>query len=151
MSAVVSLSRHTLRQLKFIVPGGIVTFYLDTHHEFWRILIGDADFSSWARTSAFITLLLGLATVALFMYILLIPLIQDTQPNFRHWRQSGVLSSVIPILTASIVIGWTLFSYTLGRWSELGYLRGIIGASGLYALSFGLMGLIPAPRSYHRS
>ena len=43
------------------------------------------------------------------------------------WRESGVLSSVIPVLTASIVMGWSLLSVTLGRWSSLGYFEGIIG------------------------
>ncbi|KAG8213006.1 hypothetical protein J3R82DRAFT_11393 [Butyriboletus roseoflavus] len=37
------------------------------------------------------------------------------------------------------------FPFTLGKWSSLGYLKGTIGASGLYALVFGLMGLLPAP------
>lgn len=71
-----------------------------------------------SRTSATVSVLLGSLTVALFLYVLLLPLIQDVQPNvrssplvyrlltrltalqtpqFRHWRQSGVLSSVIPV------------------------------------------------------
>ena len=48
MSAVVSLSRHTLRQLKFIVPGGIVTFWLRSHEAFWAIVNGDATSGGWA-------------------------------------------------------------------------------------------------------
>ncbi|EKM58384.1 uncharacterized protein PHACADRAFT_252661 [Phanerochaete carnosa HHB-10118-sp] len=97
------------------------------------------------------TLALGFLTVVLFMYILFIPLIRGEKPDFRHWRQSGVLSTVIPILTAAIVLGWSLLTFTLGRWSSLGYIKGTIGASGLYMLAFGLMGLIPAPRVYRRS
>ncbi|KAI0087324.1 hypothetical protein BDY19DRAFT_246186 [Irpex rosettiformis] len=151
MTFIASLSRHTLRQLKFIIPGGLVTFWLNTHNAFWNIFTGDSQNGSWARTSAFLTVLLGVVTVSLFMYILLVPLIQGIRPDFHRWRQSGVLSSVIPVLTGSIVFGWTLTAFTLGRWTELGYLRGIIGASGLYALAFGLMGLIPAPKLYHRS
>ncbi|KAI0346267.1 hypothetical protein BDW22DRAFT_1425769 [Trametopsis cervina] len=145
-----SLSRHTLRQLKFIGPGAIATFWLNTHQALRDVLLGETSYS-WARTSAFFTLLLGVVTVTLFLYILLIPLIQGIQPDFRHWRQSGVLSSVIPILTGSIVMGWTTLVLTLGRWTELGYIKGTIGASGLYALVFGLMGLIPVPNSYQRS
>ena len=76
-------------------------------------------------------------------------------------------------MTASLVAGWSLLVYTLGRWSSLGYLEGVIAgpypqlsssnsvrsqltergpiprgcaATGLYALAFGLLGLIPAPR-----
>jgi len=80
------------------------------------------------------------------MYVLLFPLIKGEQPNYPHWRQSGVLSTVIPVLTASILAGWSLLTFALARWSSLGYLEGMIGASGLYALAFGLLGLIPAPR-----
>ena len=74
-------------------------------------------------------------------------------------------------MTASIVAGWSLLGYTLGAWSDLGYIEGTIAgmslrfgqpcafvvgsrtltifcivASGLYALAFGLLGLIPAPK-----
>ncbi|KAI0701316.1 hypothetical protein BC835DRAFT_1323310 [Cytidiella melzeri] len=151
MTSSTSLSRHTLRQLKFIIPGALLTFWLDTHNAFWSIFSRDAEISSYALTSAFLALSLGAVTVSLFMYVLLMPIVQGIRPDFRHWRQSGILSSVIPILTASIVCGWILTVYTLGRWSELGFLKGIVGASGLYALVFGMMGLIPAPRSYQRT
>ncbi|GJE88755.1 hypothetical protein PsYK624_048380 [Phanerochaete sordida] len=150
-SAVVSVSRHTFRQLKFIVPGGLITFYLRTHHAFWSLVNGDSPSGGWAWTTAALTLALALVTVVLFMYILLTPLIKGEKPDFRHWRQSGVLSTVIPILTTAIITGWSLLTYTLGRWSSLGYIKGAIGASGLYMLAFGLMGLIPAPRVYRRS
>lgn len=42
-----SLSQHTLRQLKFILPGAAVTYYLDSHAAFWRIVQGAA--STWGR------------------------------------------------------------------------------------------------------
>ncbi|CAL1716750.1 unnamed protein product [Somion occarium] len=140
-----SLSRHTLRQLKFILPGGLITYYLNTHQEFLRIY--DVE-GGLARTLASASLASASVTFALFMYILLFPIIRGEQPNYRHWRDSGVLSRVIPILTASILLGWTLLAYVLGRWSSLGYIEGVIGASGLYALAFGLLGLIPAPKVY---
>ncbi|KAI0077901.1 hypothetical protein K474DRAFT_1642471 [Panus rudis PR-1116 ss-1] len=139
-----SLSRHTLRQLKFILPGGLITFWLDTYHEFVRVLLGEQG--SFARTFALLSVAAATLTFSLFMYILLFPLIKGEHPNYRQWRQHGVLSSVIPLLTTSILTGWSLMVYILGRWSSLGWVEGIIGASGLYALSFGLLGLIPAPR-----
>ncbi|THH14216.1 hypothetical protein EW146_g6096 [Bondarzewia mesenterica] len=67
-----------------------------------------------------------------------------------------------------MILGWSFLSFVLGHYSPLGYIEGIIGckrnpssspspnvphiplficpASGLYALAFGIMGLIPAPR-----
>jgi len=126
-----------------------VTYYLGTYGILWRLL-NDIELEGWPRTAAVISLALGLSIVTLFLYVLLVPWIRGIEPNYRSWRESGVLSSVIPVLTASIVVGWSLLSVTLARWSSLGYLEGAIGASGLYALVFGLMGLIPAPK-LHRS
>lgn len=40
-------------------------------------------FGIYPRKSAFASLTLGLSTVALFVYILLIPLIKGQQPNVR--------------------------------------------------------------------
>jgi len=148
-SRSVSLSRHTLRQLKFVIPGGAITYYLGTHKVFWR-MVTDMSWDGWARTAAVTSFALGLVIIALFLYILLVPWIRDIEPNYISWRESGILSSVIPVLTASIVMGWSLLSVTLSRWSSLGYFEGVIGASGLYALIFGLMGLIPAPK-VHRT
>ncbi|KAH9949912.1 hypothetical protein B0H21DRAFT_687617 [Amylocystis lapponica] len=145
-----SLSRHTLRQLKFILPGGVVTYFLGTHVALWRLVRGQVAVDGWARIAALASLVSAIITVSLFIYILSVPLIQGRQPDYRHWRESGVLSSVIPTLTASIVFGWSLLSYTLGRWSGFGYLEGLIASSGLYALSFGLLGLVPAPRISRR-
>ncbi|KAH9838239.1 uncharacterized protein C8Q71DRAFT_750134 [Rhodofomes roseus] len=141
-----SVSRHTLKQLKFILPGGLITYYLDSHAAFWRVVNADADIDGWGRIAAYASLGSATLTISLFMYILSIPLLQGQQPNYRRWRESGVLSSVIPLLTASIVVGWSLLSYTLGRWSKFGVIEGVIASSGLYALTFGLLGLIPAPK-----
>ncbi|EGN99268.1 hypothetical protein SERLA73DRAFT_73804 [Serpula lacrymans var. lacrymans S7.3] len=144
-----SLSTHTLRQLKFVIPGTAITYYLDTYHVFLSLLTNNGS-DGWGSTFALGSLTLGGLVVVLFLYVLLVPWIRGIETNYRSWRESGILSSVIPILTASILTGWSLLSFTLGGWSGLGYLKGIIGASGLYALVFGLMGLISAPR-VHRS
>ncbi|RDB25812.1 hypothetical protein Hypma_006550 [Hypsizygus marmoreus] len=133
MSVRPTTIQHTLRQLKLVVPGGAITYYLGTLQEFWRITQGAEG--SWARTAALGALGHGLVTIALFIYILLTPWIKGVEPNYRSWRESGVLSSVIPILTMSIVVGALLLVFTLGQWSSLGYVQGIIGAS-LLRLSF---------------
>lgn len=174
-SRSVSLSRHTLRQLKFVIPGGAITYYLGTHEVFWRMVSGIgregwgrcvkctgfvrimliccSTVTEMCRIAAVMSLVLGLVIVALFLYILLVPWLRGIEPNvspknphllkhvidtilpigfqYLSWRESGVLSSVIPVLTASIVMGWSLLSVTLGRWSSLGYLEGIIGGKFL--------------------
>ncbi|OSC99876.1 hypothetical protein PYCCODRAFT_1437849 [Trametes coccinea BRFM310] len=144
--SLIRFSRHTLKQLKFVLPGGLITYYFESHNVFLHILRGDYGARGWGRFAARISMLNAFLTVSLFLYVLILPLIQGEQPNYRHWRQSGVLSRVIPIMTASIVAGWSLLVYTFGRWSNLGYVEGVVAASGLYALGFGLLGLLPAPK-----
>jgi hypothetical protein len=69
------------------------------------------------------------------------------------------------MLTISIVVGWLLSVSTLGQWSHLGYVKGSVGGmcyplniflicvtdpflvSAFYALTFGLLGLIPVPKT----
>lgn len=41
------LSRHTLKQLKFVLPGGAITYWLDTHNRFWSIASSASQ--GWAR------------------------------------------------------------------------------------------------------
>jgi len=136
-------SSHVLRQLQLVVPGGAITWYLDTIS---HLAAASANVESWGRTATLGSLSLGVLTVALFIYILLTPWIHSVTPDFRSWRESGVLSSVIPLLTFSIVTGWLSMTVTLGQWTSLGYPKAIVGTSAIYALTFGLLGLLPAPR-----
>jgi len=130
-------------------------------------------------------LVAGLLTVGLVTYIILIPVIKGIPPNvcfclitpaqsfivssplrwltfrpqYRSWRASGELSSVIhvrsyarfcyalvlivrQVLTVSMISGWSLLTFVLGRYSDLGYIKGFVGgtspvASCLYS-SLGL-------------
>ncbi|VDB88423.1 unnamed protein product [Peniophora sp. CBMAI 1063] len=134
-------SAHLVRQLRFVVPGGAATYVLGTLEK-----MRDVWESGAARPLFATSLAAGFTTVLLFLYILLIPVIKGIPPNYRSWRESGELSSVIPGLTASIIVGWTSLAYVLGRYSSLGYLKGTISSLGLYALGFGMLGLLPAPR-----
>ncbi|KAJ7756394.1 hypothetical protein DFH07DRAFT_820408 [Mycena maculata] len=136
---------HYLRQLQLVVPGGVLTYYLRTVHHLAATL-NSADPDSWGRMAAIASIALGALTVALFIYILLTPWIYSVAPDFRSWRESGLLSSVIPMLTFSIVTGWLSMTMTLGQWTSLGYPKAVVGTSAIYALTFGLLGLIPAPR-----
>jgi len=143
------VSRHTIRELEYILPGALITYFYGTISEFLRILSHESlTHGGWlASNSAFLSLALAMLTVSLFVYILLLPLIMGEQPNYRSWRESGPLSKVIPILTASIVMGWSLAVFTLGHWTSLGYVGGVIATTGLYALAFGILGLLPVPKA----
>ncbi|PFH52979.1 hypothetical protein AMATHDRAFT_138797 [Amanita thiersii Skay4041] len=137
-------STHTFRQLKLVIPGVLATYYLGTLHHFWVVYQGHQG--SWPQLSALILLANGCITIGLFIYVMLVPLIKGVEPDYRSWRQSGVLSRVIPVLTTSIVSGWLLLVFTLGQWTRLGFGRGLLGACGVYATMFGLLGLLPAPK-----
>ncbi|KAI0001499.1 hypothetical protein BJV74DRAFT_876755 [Russula compacta] len=136
-------SGHLARQLRFVLPGAAITYWLHTPSVLARIWAGPAPL---ARLLVGVSALSGLLTVALFLYIFFIPVIKGIPPNYRSWRESGELSSVIPVLTISIISGWTALCGVLGRYSGMGYILGFIAGSGLYALAFGIMGLLPAPR-----
>ncbi|KAI0033552.1 hypothetical protein K488DRAFT_47527 [Vararia minispora EC-137] len=134
---------HFVRQLRFVVPGGLATYWIGTTEKIAEVWEHE---SGLARPLFLTSAGAGILTVTLFLYVLLFPVIKGVPPNYRSWRKSGELSSVIPILTASIIIGWTFLAYTLGRYTTLGYVKGTMGSLGLYALAFGIMGLLPAPR-----
>ncbi|KAF9003934.1 hypothetical protein BDQ17DRAFT_1541602 [Cyathus striatus] len=140
---------NALRQLKLVIPGAAITYYFETFQEFWRVVLGEVG--SWGKTFAYGALGHGMTTLALFLYVLLLPWITGVEPNYRNWRESSILSSVIPVLTGSIVIGWLLGVVTLGQWSHLGYIKSIIGVTSVYALTFGLLGLLPIPRKIKQS
>lgn len=55
-SASVSLSSHTLRQLKFVIPGALITYYLGTHHVFWDMVNG-IGWDGWARYTEFLSII----------------------------------------------------------------------------------------------
>ncbi|KAH6913085.1 hypothetical protein BKA70DRAFT_1261831 [Coprinopsis sp. MPI-PUGE-AT-0042] len=140
-----SWGTNAVRQLKLVIPGALGVYYLGIVEAFLQTLHGLNG--SLARTGAFTAGGLGLTTVGLFFYILLLPVTTGEEPDYRLWRESPVLSSTIPVLTTTIVSGWLIAVTVLGQWSGLGYLKGIVGVSSAYALTFGLLGLIPTPKS----
>lgn len=139
-----SWSRNAIRQLKLILPGAAITYFLGTVDKFLAILqTGDGSWKSKIALAAFGN---GVAMITLFLYVLAFIHLRGENLDWRTWRQSGPLSAIIPILTTTIIAGWLLHFVTLGKWSDLGYTKGFMGASALYTLIFGLLALIPAPR-----
>ena len=54
MSSLVSLSRHTLKQLKFVLPGAALSYYFDSHNRLLRLLAPDPGSDSWAPCVLFL-------------------------------------------------------------------------------------------------
>ncbi|KAI4294183.1 hypothetical protein K525DRAFT_229528, partial [Schizophyllum commune Loenen D] len=140
-----SWSQHTLRQLRFILPGGTAAYWLDLGEVLRRVLLESVE--GWGRTTALAGVGLGLVTVVLFLYVLIAPWMTGFEMNYASWQQDGTLSTVIPLLTVSIAFGWSTLAATFCVWSDLGYTKGIIGATAAYMLLFGLLGLLPSMKA----
>jgi len=117
-----SVSQHTIRQLKLIVPGGVLVWYFDALKEFWKALHSEADWgrcvqmSSWwfvllpdvkSRTVTLASLLAGCTTISLFIYVLLTPWIRGVEPDV-----CGKHSLALSMLTISC---------SIARGGNLGY------------------------------
>lgn len=76
-----SWSQHTLRQLRFILPGGTAAYWLDLGEVFRRVLLESVE--GWGRTTALAGVGLGLVTVVLFLYVLIAPWMTGSEMNVR--------------------------------------------------------------------
>ncbi|KAF8606566.1 hypothetical protein BDV93DRAFT_520847 [Ceratobasidium sp. AG-I] len=133
---------HILKQLKFIGTGGLGVWFFDipSNLQVLRSSSGYAFLSTQIALGSLSTV------VALFLYLVLyLPRVQKRQPDYARWNQSPELRVVIPILMSAIIVGWTSLVVALARGSPLGIMSSIFGATGTYALTFGLVGLIPVP------
>jgi len=139
-----AVSEHRRKQLKYVVTGGAITWFTAVLSQLHELL---KDATGTARVFTYISVLLGITTILLFLYLVIVPRIRGANPNYANWRDSPELASIIPVLTGSIVAGWTSLVFTLYTWSTLGPIWSLAGACGLYALCFGLIGLIPVPDS----
>ncbi|KDQ15906.1 hypothetical protein BOTBODRAFT_144923 [Botryobasidium botryosum FD-172 SS1] len=132
---------RTLKQLQYVFAGGAVTYYVGIPGQLARI----SQMSGWASVLAQIALTSGGLTLILFLYLVLVlPRLRGVKPNYADWRHSSELASIIPLLTGSIFVGWTALVFVLAFWSDLGGFKSLIGAMGVYATVFGLLGLIPS-------
>ena len=89
-------SDHLARQLRFVVPGACITLWLRTPSLIAHIWTEAAPFARFVsaiihlrdlelcyRLLVGVSVLSGLLTIALFLYILLIPVIKGIPPNVR--------------------------------------------------------------------
>ena len=92
--------RHTLKQLKLVLPGAALTYYLETIHVFLSMLHGTGGFwarcgylnkcvvdllfiSFFYRTGAITASVLGLITISLFSYVLVLHWFTGQKINVR--------------------------------------------------------------------
>ncbi|KZV90551.1 hypothetical protein EXIGLDRAFT_837717 [Exidia glandulosa HHB12029] len=138
---------HQRKQLKFIVSGGLGSYFFHVVSNLFAIVFAERDaVPHSAKLTATLAVLLGTLTISLFGYLIGIPWIRNVQLDYQQWRASPELRTTISTLTVSIVVGWTLLVYALTTGSTLGFFGSFLGATSLYLLCFGLLGLIPVPR-----
>lgn len=86
-----SWSQHTLRQLRFILPGGAAAYWLDLGEVLRRVLLESVE--GWGRTTALAGVGLGLVTVVLFLYVLIAPWMTGSEMNVRGSLELDALST----------------------------------------------------------
>lgn len=137
-----SLASKALNQAKYVVTGGALVYYFGVGKEFTDVL----HTSGLPSVIALASLAATLATISIFLYLLVyLPRFKRINPDYHNWRMSKDLSRVVPILTGTILSGWSLLAISLATWSHLNVVQSLAGALGSYALMFGLIGMIPTP------
>ncbi|KAI9637968.1 uncharacterized protein MKK02DRAFT_42349 [Dioszegia hungarica] len=127
----------------------------------------------WAGRLLMLAIGLHGTTVAIFLYLVVfLPWLRGYIPNYPLWQQSARLRIIVPLLTSTILLGWTSFVISLtqaGDRSVLGALgdavkavgegdsarlraesgmgvwRAMAGSTALYVLTLGVLGFIPMP------
>jgi len=136
--------RHTLKQLKYIAGGGAVVYWLGIREHILQLL----GTPGWPSLVAGGCVGIGSVTVLIFLYLIVVlPRLKGIHPDYKNWRATPEISTLVPILTITIASGWLFLLASLARWTRLNLLESLAGSTGSYALMFGLLGLIPVPKS----
>lgn len=115
----------------------------------------------WARNVLRVAVGLHGLTVLIFLYLVLfLPWFRGYIPHYPRWQQSARLRVLVPLLTASILSGWTCFVVALSQAptpatssppavhrQPMGIVSAMAAATSLFVLTLGVLGLIPAPRN----
>ncbi|EIM23576.1 hypothetical protein WALSEDRAFT_59268 [Wallemia mellicola CBS 633.66] len=130
-----------LKQLKWVVTGSFLAYITDLRVNLYALLISHG----WPSTLSKVSIaLLGLTTL-LFLYLLIwLPYIRNTLPDYQHWSSEAHTKSIIPILTLSILIGWS--SLFIAFASVHSIIFSFFITCSVYLLVFGSVGLIPTKR-----
>lgn len=100
------ISKHTVRQLKFIIPGAAITYAFNTHRVFLELLTRQGvkgQWGRWATIDKFLNKYLRLIrlfaftsigfeglVIILFLYVLLVPWIHGLEPDVSSFQYCHV-------------------------------------------------------------
>ncbi|WVQ98968.1 hypothetical protein IAU59_006100 [Kwoniella sp. CBS 9459] len=162
---------------KYVFLGLAGCWWTDLPNAIARVLDrspGGGDGSGdWVRKVMLLGLGLHGTTVFIFLYLVLfLPWLRGYIPNYREWQQSARLSLIVPVLTTTILLGWTSLVVSLSQAGKrtmlesavdavkgvgngsleqmqggqgLGVFKSMAAATALYTLTIGVLGLIPTP------
>ncbi|GMK55119.1 hypothetical protein CspeluHIS016_0201750 [Cutaneotrichosporon spelunceum] len=158
--------RRLIKHGKYIAAGAAGIWWLDLVTAVENLLESP---DSWARRILVAAGSLHALTLSIFLYLVVfLPWLRGYIPNYPKWQQSRRLRVLFPVLTASILLGWSCFVFALNKTTHpaprssiherirgaldvphsdgLGLFSSMAGATAIFSLTFGLLGLIPAPR-----
>ncbi|KAL7424194.1 hypothetical protein Q5752_001780 [Cryptotrichosporon argae] len=155
---------------KYVVPGALGVWATGVADVARDVLDGEGG---WIRKTLLAAIGFYVATVLIFLYLVVfLPWLRGYMPNYPRWQQSARLRVLVPVLTATILLGWTSLVVALSQAGKatpalalrdalraigdasleavrgargLGLLKSMAGATAFYSLTFGALGLIPTP------
>jgi len=134
---------HVVKQLQYIAFGAATTWYFDLIKHVPELLSRGA--TSLPGALLVISIILHQLAVVMFLYILVyMPRVKRQFPDYSHWPENE-LAHIVPWLTFGIIGGWSTLFYSLWTYTSLSLWRSLLASLGLYALTVGVVGLVPAP------
>ncbi|WWC89793.1 uncharacterized protein L201_004719 [Kwoniella dendrophila CBS 6074] len=155
---------------KYVVLGTLGCWYADLINAIPNVL--DQE-SGWIRKVMIAGLSAHCATIVIFLYLVLfVPWFRGYIPDYPKWQTSARLQVIVPLLTATILLGWTSIVISLSQAGKssilhsaidavkavgnanleqmqggngLGVFKSMVGATSLFVLTLGILGFIPAP------
>ncbi|WVO14091.1 hypothetical protein L204_101719 [Cryptococcus depauperatus] len=135
---------------KYIITGLLGCWWVDLPNGILRVLQSE---DGWIRKMLIAALGLYLATVIMFLYLVLfIPWLRGYIPNYTQcwtffvisFSQAGKQTMMESVLDAFKGVGNASLEQMEGR-DGMGVLSSMVGATALFIFTLGVLGLIPAP------
>ncbi|WWC60857.1 uncharacterized protein I303_103433 [Kwoniella dejecticola CBS 10117] len=155
---------------KYVLLGAFGCWYTDLPNAVRNVL---GDEGGWIRKVMLVGLSAHAATILIFLYLVLfLPWFRGYIPNYPKWQTSARLKVIVPLLTTTILLGWTCIVVSLSQAGKrsilhsavdavkavgnanleqmegergLGVFRSMAGTTALFTLTLGVLGFIPAP------
>ncbi|WVW82821.1 hypothetical protein I302_104833 [Kwoniella bestiolae CBS 10118] len=155
---------------KYVVAGALGCWYVDLMGNVRSIL---EDEGGWVRKVMILGLTSHGVTILIFLYLVLfLPWFRGYTPNYPQWQSSARLQIIVPLLTFTILLGWTSIVVSLSQAGKksildsavdavkavgnanleqmeggrgLGVFKSMAGTTALFTLTLGILGFIPSP------